>query len=192
MKRSIKLIFGKTGTGKSLFTKRVLLPVLDRSIIIDAMLEYENGIVFNSLNDLLDYCIDNDINEESEFCFVCRFTSDNEIEGLFEAVFELSNLTLVVEEAEIYISPYAKSNNFLKLVRYGRHKGISIIGIARRTSELSQSFRAQTDEIISFKQTDINDLKKMSEMGLNDIDKLSDYIYPQEQIENIHFKKVQY
>jgi hypothetical protein len=157
--RTIKLVLGKTGSGKSSFVKKELIRNIERLIIIDALSEYENGIIFTNVDTLIEYIIDNKINQHDNFKFICRFTDDKDIELLFLLVFELSNLTLLVEECEIYVSPNSKSSNFLKLVRYGRHKNISIIGVARRSTELSLTFRSQTDTIFSFKQTDKNDLK---------------------------------
>jgi hypothetical protein len=86
-------------------------------------------------------------------------------------------LLLVVEEAEIYISPGERSNAFLNLVNYGRHYNVSILGIARRATELSRQFRAMCQRYISFKQTDVVDLQLMEKMGLSDLDKLSDHEY---------------
>lgn len=187
--REISLIYGKTGSGKTVLAKH-LLKEFNRVIIIDSMSEYENGLVFTSFDDLSSYVLDNNIYNNDSFCLICRFESDIEIEYLFKLVFEITNLLLVVEEAEIYISPFAKQSNFLRLVRYGRHKNISLLGIARRTGELSLSFRSQTDFIYSFLQTDATDLKNMELIGLNNLDQLQKYTFPGIPKENIHYKKV--
>jgi hypothetical protein len=186
--REINLIFGKTGTGKSVFAKRYI-ESFERVIVVDAMLEYENGLIFENLNDLIDYISEH---TPEKFTFICRFTSDLEIEYLFKLCWELENLLLVVEEAEIYIKPKAQSSNFLHLVRYGRHKSISILGIARRTAELSTNLRSQVNTIYSFKQTDKMDLKNMELLGFYDLENLQDYKFPERQIENRHYKKVEY
>jgi hypothetical protein len=190
--RRIDLILGKTGSGKSSFVKKELIPYRKRLVIIDALSEYENGVIFYNIDNFIEYIIENKVNHFEEFKYICRFTDDQEIELLFQVVFELSNLTLLVEECEIYVSPNAKSSNFLKIVRYGRHKNISVIGVARRSTELSLTFRSQTDSIISFKQTDTNDLKKMEELGLYGLDKLTDYKYPEKHKKDIHYKRVDY
>jgi hypothetical protein len=190
--RTIKLVLGKTGSGKSSFVKKELIRNIERLIIIDALSEYENGIIFYDVDTLIEYILDNQVNQHDNFKYICRFTDDKDIELLFLLVFELSNLTLLVEECEIYVSPNSKSSNFLKLVRYGRHKNISIIGVARRSTELSLTFRSQTDTIFSFKQTDKNDLVKMEELGLYDLDKLEDYKYPGKHILDKHYKRIDY
>lgn len=169
--RNVTLIFGKTGSGKSFHAKK-LIKNFNRVVIIDALYEYENGIIFTSFDDLINYTIDF---LPPRFTFICRFQSNEEIEFLFKMCYQLGNLLLVVEEAEIYISPYSKSSEFLNLVRYGRHRSISILGIARRTAELSIDLRAMVDKIISFKQTEIYDLKKMEALGFFELDKLKEY-----------------
>lgn len=171
--RKIILVFGRTGSGKSYFVKK-LIKKLKRVIVIDKMIEYESDTIFYNLTDLIKYILEN---KPEQFYFVCRFESDKEIEKLFELVWYLKNLVLVVEESELYISPYQKQSNFLKLVRYGRHRGISIIAIARRVVELSNDVKANADKIISFKQILKKDLQYLESLGLENLDKLGQYEY---------------
>lgn len=168
--REIKIVYGKTGTGKSFYVKSII-DKLERVIIIDPKSEYE-GTIFFTLSDLIDYF---ENIRPKNFKISCRFESDIEIELLFKFCNIIENVTLVVEEAEIYISPYSKSSNFLDLCRYGRHHNISIIGVARRTAELSINFRSLVTEIISFKQTEPLDLKNMEKLGLYNLDTLADF-----------------
>lgn len=178
--RVIYLIYGKTGSGKSTLAKK-LIKNFSRICIIDALHEYNEGIIFYSLMDFTNYLKTYKYQKEN-FTYIFRFTNDNDINNLFVLIYELENICLLLEEAEIYISPYSKRSSFLKLVRYGRHKEISIIGIARRISELSTDFRAQVNKIYTFKQTDFNDLKKLESLGIYDADKLAEY----------EFKELQY
>lgn len=171
MSRKITLIFGKTGTGKSTKAKSLIKESLSsRIIVIDALAEYDEFIIVENFLDFYEYVKDN-----QDFKLACRFSSDMDIEYLFKIVFELGNILLIVEEAEIYISPYAKQSNFLRLVRYGRHKNISIIGIARRAAELSIDLRANTDNIISFKQTELTDIEIMKKIGFENLNNLNEF-----------------
>lgn len=163
MKRKVILIFGRTGSGKSYFVKQIIKK-LSRVIIIDKMFEYNDGIIFYSFIELLDYFL---INKPQEFKFICRFENDNDIELLFRFCWYVKNLVLVVEESELYISPYQKQSEFLKLVRYGRHRAISIIAIARRVIELSNDVKANADKIITFKQILKKDLDYLENLGFN-------------------------
>lgn len=172
--RKIILIFGRTGSGKTYLVKR-LISKLNRIIIIDALGEYTDGIIFYNLSDLIDY-IEKDFNRET-FKYIIRFTNDEEIEILFDLIFYISSLTLVVEESEIYISAYIKQSNFLKLVRYGRHKDISIIAVARRVTELSNDVRSQANQIISYKQILKKDIDYLKYLGFTKVENLKQYEY---------------
>jgi hypothetical protein len=172
MSERISLIFGKTGTGKSTLAKE-LIKDQNRVIIIDPQREYNETIIFENIPSLWDYIEKN----ENFGVLSCRFETDLEIDYLFRTCKIIGNLTLVVEEAEIYISPNARSGYFLDLVRYGRHKGVKIIGIARRRAELSADFRGMCEVIYSFKQTeplDIDAMKKLSN-DFNGLENLKDH-----------------
>jgi len=163
MNRKIILIFGRTGSGKSFLTKKIIRNER-RLIVIDSMYEYTDGIIFYRLNALIDYLQNN---KPATFRFICRFDTELEIELLFLLVWELQNVFLVVEESEYYISPYKKISNFLRLVRYGRHRNISIVAVARRVVELSNDIKFNANQIITFKQILKNDLKYLESLGFD-------------------------
>ena len=133
------------------------------------MHEYK-GIITENFLDCFEY-----IKDKKDFRVCVRFTNDMDFEYLFSLIFELGNITLLLEEAEIYISPQATSSSFLNLVRYGRHKNIQILGIARRASELSLNFRAQTNVIYSFKQTEIRDIETLEKIGFRQLNQLGEH-----------------
>lgn len=170
-RRKIILIFGRTGSGKTYLAKR-FIHKLDRVIIIDKMFEYNEGQIFYSFPELAEFILKN---KPENFKFVCRFENDDDIENLFKLCWYLKNLTLVVEESEMYISPYTKQSEFLKLIRYGRHKAISIIAIARRVVELSNDVKANADTIISYKQILSKDIQYLKQLGFTKVDNLKQY-----------------
>jgi ABC-type dipeptide/oligopeptide/nickel transport system ATPase component len=170
-KRKIILIFGRTGSGKSYLAKR-LIEKFERVVIIDKMYEYQSETIFYNFNDLIEYYLKN---VPDTFNFVCRFENDNDIELLFKFCWYVKNVLLVVEESELYISPYQKQSEFLKLVRYGRHRAISIIAIARRVVELSNDVKANADEIISFKQILKKDIDYLKQLGFTKVENLKQY-----------------
>ena len=171
MKR-INLIYGKTGTGKTTLVKH-LIKDIKRVIVIDMMNEYNSPfIIINDFESLADY-----VSNHSSFQISCRFSSELEIEYTFLLTRIIENVTLVVEEASIYISPGARQSSFLDLARFGRHNNVQIVGVSRRASELSSDFRALTEYVISLKQTEPLDLKILSQIGFNGLENLEQFVY---------------
>jgi hypothetical protein len=167
-KRKIILVYGKTGGGKTTLAKKFFNDS-KRVIVIDSLFEYESNLIFYDLESLIKYFNEN---KPLTFRIVCRFNNDFDVEGLFSIVTKITNVVLILEEAEIYISPFTRFSNFLYLVRYGRHYNINIIAVARRASELSIDLRSQVNSIyICSKITEPNDLKNFYLLGL-DIEKI--------------------
>lgn len=172
MNERICLIFGKTGTGKTTLAKKLIADE-KRIVAIDPLNEFNDFVFLYNFDEAYEFF--KRIDSGSSFKVSIRFNDDIDFEYLFKLLFEIKNLILVLEEAEMYISPAVKSSSFLRLVRYGRHSKIKILGIARRTAELSRDFRSQVNRIISFKQTDEMDLKNMSLLGFSNLNNLSEY-----------------
>lgn len=100
---------------------------------------------------------------------------------------------MLAEEAEAYISPYAGQSEFLKLIKYGRHHNIKVLGVARRTGELNINFRAMCEKIISLKQTEPNDLKKLNELGFEGLENLNQFVWSSSTpvpLEDVHYKSI--
>jgi len=160
-----------------------------RLVIIDPHFEYNDFITVYNFEDAVSY-----METHKEFRLSCRFDNDNDIDFLFDAIFYIKNLLLVVEESELYISPYEKSSNFIKLINHGRHSDIGIIAIARRSAELSTAVKGNVDKIYCLLQVYPRDIKNMYDLGLLDVDKLAkfDYIKDVFPKEDIHYKAIIY
>lgn len=178
MNRDITLIFGRTGSGKSYLTKK-LIKDLNRVIIIDALNEYTDGIIFYSLKDFALFIYENN---PDKFKIILRLHNLDlqkdislTVDKVFDLCFHIGNLTLVIEEAEIYISQYEKKSVFNNLIRYGRHKEISLIAVARRVTELSNDLKSQVNKIYSFNQVLKNDIIYLNNLGFVKVDKLKKY-----------------
>lgn len=175
MTREVILIFGKTGSGKTVKAKSIS-DKYERKVIIDSMYEYHDGLIFYDYESFAFY-LKRYYDSDKPFSYILRFNSDPEYDKMFIVLFAMRNYLLIVEEAELYISPMARRTEFNKIVRYGRHKEISILGIARRASELSQDFKAQVNKIYSFVQTNPIDLQIMRYYNFHGLDRLPLYAF---------------
>ena len=190
MHNEIVLVLGRKGSGKSSLVKNVLIKERDRLIIVDSLSEYNDFLVIEDFESLVEYC-----SENKTFQIACQFTSKIDIEYLFEYIFIEGNLTVCCEEISKYISSYERDTSFTKLIDFGRHKNIDIIAIARRPSELSRTFRAQIDTLYTFKQIDKVDIDIMAQMGVYGVESLEMFDYDKFKgipKESIHFKISQF
>jgi hypothetical protein len=131
-------------------------------------MEEFGGTVFFSFQDVADYFE----TEPTTFRVVLRPQEESDVEYFFRLARALGNLTLLVDEAEIYVDPKSMPDSFRWLVHFGRHVRVSIIAVARRAPELNIYLRAQKTSMISFSQ---------SEPG--DVDHLVDYGFRREALE---------
>jgi DNA helicase HerA-like ATPase len=171
--RKVILIFGKTGTGKSFFAKK-LLSKANRAIVFDPRFEYD-GLIVSTFPVFLD--VMEQIQNDKKFRVVCRFTNEIHTEMALEVCAHyLSNYVLFLEEAEVYFDARSNNENIKHMVSYGRHKQISLVGITQRAPQINIRFRAQYTSLISFAQSEPSDL-----------DGLDKYGFSQEEIANLPF-----
>ena len=154
---------GKTGTGKTTLAKK-LIEKKERLLIFDPLQEY-SGSIFSTFESLCDYFLDSSRQvERKKFRVVCRFETDIEPEFLFRLAWELRDVTILVEEASLFLSPRTPTF-FHNLINQGRHRNVSIIAVVRRAPELSIQFRAMCTSVITFEQTEPRDLDHLENLG---------------------------
>lgn len=155
-KNTITTVLGKKGSGKSFFTKKVLIPLFPRLIIIDPLDEYNYFYAYD-LKTVVEVTKANWASKKKQFRIVYRPLDEHE-DLFFKFVYGLSDITVLIEEVDGYsngkvIDPYLE-----RLYKYGRHKNINLICISRRPAEIGRLLTAQSDIIISFLQTEKRDI----------------------------------
>lgn len=168
MQRKLILIFGKSGSGKTFLAKRII-EQFPRVIIFDKLHEYD-GDVATSFQEFLELEPD----ARSSYVISCRYLFDDldEIQLHYDytarAVWEFGNCLLVIEECEQFIDSYASNSNPINhLVSVGRHHGVSLLAIGRRPFEIAVKIRTQFTSIVTFKQTEPNDLRYLASYGFD-------------------------
>jgi DNA helicase HerA-like ATPase len=162
--RRVVLIFGRTGSGKT-YLARQIAQREKRIVILDPMHQF-SGTVFTSFDAFAAY-IEPRLDTAFDFRIVCRFRDDVDIEYFFILARQIQGYTLCIDEAEIFLEPRSMNEDFLQIIRYGRHNEISLIAVARRVPELSVDLRAQADSLITFNQTLPGDLKNLEAYGFD-------------------------
>lgn len=170
MKNFIILVMGVKGSGKSFYVKNKILPLLPSYIVIDVLDEY-NGFSVRSFEELLD-----SVNKKKKI--VCKFDDDLDTSFAFELIWEMGNTNLILEEIDIHADPRSIDPTLERIIKYGRHRNISMIGICRRPYELNTIFRSQADSVITFEQHELRDVEylvKTFGAGSEDIQRLGKY-----------------
>ena len=155
MDNLIIFIAGKKGSGKTSFAKKSVLPAFSRLLVIDSLSEYENGFIVNSIPDFINVV---EANYNKPFFTIIYRPLDEKEAKFFEIVKELHDVSIVIEEADMYSNPYKQDKNFERLVRYGRHFSQDLIVISRRPAEISRNVTAQADIVLTFQQTERRDI----------------------------------
>jgi len=200
-KSKIEIIIGKRGLGKTTLLKKkifFLLPFEPRAniIIFDTLFEYDTDDFFNFDSFIIIESIADfrkQINDFIENRMPIRIIfKPIGIDGFKEETFDqlcffiniLSNIHFFVDEADSFCNAYYVSENFRKIIEYGRHKNISLYCSARRFTALSRYLTSQANKLITFRQSEPRDLKLMSEFGMdiNAVKKLPDYVIIEKEI----------
>lgn len=155
MNNTIIFIAGKKGSGKTSFAKKEVLPAFDRLVTIDSLSEYEHGYIVNTIVEFINVI---EANYKKPFFNIIYRPLDEKETKFFEIVKDLRNVSIVIEEADMYSNPYKQDKNFERLVRYGRHFSQDLIVISRRPAEISRNITAQADIVLTFQQTERRDI----------------------------------
>jgi hypothetical protein len=139
VRNALVTITGQTGSGKSQITTR-LIAMTPRVIILDRMFEYESAPIITDYDKSLQYLALNW--RAPNFAVSLRYTQDEHYKNFFRYLAELSDrcpslpVSVVVEEADFFMSPHMIDPGLSYLYRYGRHFRINIITIARGDTDI--------------------------------------------------------
>jgi Helicase HerA, central domain len=158
-------IFGRKGSGKTFLARRIMR-AYPRVIILDTLGEYgERATIVEGRDDSIrairDAC------ERKRFRLALRVLEPDDLLDVLTMAWECSDSLLVLEETSMVCSPVWLPPELARLVRYGRHRSISQLYIARRPAEIPRDLTAQSDVIISFQQTEPRDLAYLQAVGFD-------------------------
>lgn len=151
---SHKLILGKTGSGKSYYTKDELKKH-PRVLVYDVIGEYTDGVVFEDFPSLYDFL---DKRFYSDFRAIYRpLDPPGEFDMICSIVYTMYDMVFIVEEVDTF-SVNSISLPFANIIQRGRHNEISLWGISQRPYRVNRTLSSQCKEVICFRMTEPRDV----------------------------------
>lgn len=163
-------VFGRKGSGKSYRIHRMIeqIPTSQRVMIWDPVSEYagrssqdpvQHAQLFGDMHEMLTEAAKGGLAQRvvmqaprAHFDLFCKYA------------YRAGNMTVVVDEVNLFCSPAKCPAPLLELLRIGRHASVDLIFAARRPAEVSRDLTAQSDEIIAFHTIEPNDIKWFSDV----------------------------
>lgn len=161
------LTFGMGTFGKSYFLVNRVMPKLKRKVFIDSQKSLEPPTriseyhktrrLFTRDFESTFYALKTNFNSDF-FEIVCQFPDDEE-PYLFELVWNLGNIDLIVDEIDYFAKPVSCDDNLSKMATKGRHKNIRLFGATQRPTMVHPDLRSQANVLMTFRQEEAIDLK---------------------------------
>lgn len=158
MQNLITFVAGRKGSGKTTLALQVAADH-PRVFVLDTIGQYsaEHGytVCFG-----LESCVQAMLatRDQERFKVSLRCGETDDMLDLMRLAYELPRQLLVVEEVSFYCSPNRLPVELSTLIRYGRHREIDQLYIARRPFEVHRDITAQADVGVSFVQHEPNDV----------------------------------
>lgn len=165
---SIITILGRKGSGKTTLAMQIVKEH-SRVVALDTMGQYQatKGDLAVTFNDGLALLVKTD--ERKTFRISIRLDETDDYLDILNVCYHVPNSLLVIEEASFFCSPFVLPTELSRLIRYGRHRDISMIFISRRPSELHRDVTAQSDVVVSFAQSEPRDIAYLKAYAGKDI-----------------------
>ena len=161
--RSVDIILGKTGSGKTTLARSLVKP-LTRTLILDAGFEELGGLTFYTLDELGAYL---DKSAGKGGAFRASYTPLNTEWALMLEIArrlgEIEPITLVLEEADRLPLPKELAE-YDELISRGRHYGVNMIAISLYPYKIPAELRRQATAIYSFYQHEPRDLAYLEDV----------------------------
>jgi hypothetical protein len=158
-------LFGQKGSGKTTLAQAII-EEHDRVIALDVMGQYDTLAVRYDYDACAAALLA--AAKQPTFGYSLRCSDHEDYLDLMELCFELTDYLLVLEETSMFCSPSSFPREMSRLVRYGRHRQIDQIYIARRPAEIPRDLTANSDLIVSYFQQEPIDVKYLSAVSGED------------------------
>lgn len=170
MRNFIITIFGQKHTGKTFLANGLfrLLHDAGRRVMVVAPAGGFScpGVPVNRTGSLSFYR-----NLSGRSCIV-EPENDYTVATCIKFCYEVGGLWLIVDEIDNYLPPQGYDLDLMRIVRYGRHRNLNLVGICQRPASVNKSLIAQADVKIFFRTVEPNDLLYIRKLTALDPDKI--------------------
>lgn len=148
------LIIGATGTGKTTFARR-LLSLSPRAVVLDRMEEYDEGAVFYSFRESVEFFRGN---LRDDFHIIYRGENQIEFFGWLDIIFQAQSLPdmppigVFLEEASFYSTSHELDPILENVVTKGRRRRISVVSVVQWEAQQNPVIRANSTLWIALRQ----------------------------------------
>jgi len=157
MQRDFIIVAGNQGCGKSVWAK-LYSHAIKRLIVFDPLASYST-VEFSLIENWLEDVANNRLNG---FRYGSSFPDD--LSSMAYAAFAAGQCTLLIEECALIFRRGEELHEWAKpLIFMGRHQNVNIVMISQRASKIPIDIRSQASRIISFRQTEPNDVNAITE-----------------------------
>lgn len=167
----VKLIFGVRGEGKTFYAKSQLRNV-PRYIVYDPLAQYGDcGVCLETFDEFKKFLLAN-YRKAAMRAVYQPVTPETDFETVCELVYDLGNITYVVEEIGFFIGSMSLGFNLANIIQRGRHRNINFVGINQRPFGIPRILTSQAKEIVSFRQREPRDIEYFREFIGDEADKI--------------------
>ncbi len=152
-------VTGRTGSGKSVLMKQLLIPNLANYVIYDYKHEITmpDAVIFQRISDFRKHP------NEPAVIYRPGTGSDAEFDQLCKQVFYRGHNTLILDEIASHMTSLKICQWHDTIMRLGRSKGVGIINCTQRPRICHNNVISQCEHFFIFKLTQATDKKKMAE-----------------------------
>lgn len=166
MKRNVVIgCVGLRGSGKST-ALREIISCRPRLVVLDILGEHRFGQRVSGLDEFLEML--ELVQEQERENYALTFQPGrgdlaDVVDAVCDAVFDIGNLSLALEEIPQYCTAASMPEGLDALARMGRHRYVDLIYTGQRFAELPRRLTATTDFFVLFGQREPRDLEALAE-----------------------------
>lgn len=158
----VAVVVGKRGYGKSSLA-RWLVTQMPRAMVLDPMGHDYAGDAIVATGAELAAAL-HERRGRDRWTVVMRPAADSDVAAYWSiARRALSDCWLVVDEIDRWATPAAMPEDVRWQINYGRHRRLSLLGIARRPHRVARDLTAAADCILALRVTERRDLDYLAE-----------------------------